>query len=248
MTILRRTAPPLVLIMLWQGAAWTAQTPMLPGPWMVLTTLLADTIHGPLLSHLGITLIRVGICFVLALGIGGCLGLSMGLCPSLDRWLDPWLQGLLAIPAMVIAILAYVWLGLGEAAAVTAVTLAKIPAVAVIMREGARRRDRDLWDMAALYRFSRWMMVRHVMIPELAPYLLAAVRTGLSMVWKIVLMVELLGRSSGIGFQLHLYFQLMNITQILAYSASFMLVMAMVEIGILRWADKSVARRDRSPS
>lgn len=237
--------PPLSILAAWQVAAIAAANPLLPSPQAVLTTLAAELWHGPLLHHLGMTLWRVALCFMLAMLLGSLLGIGMAASARLDRWLDPWLQLLLNLPAMVVAILAYVWLGLGEPAAIVAVTLSKLPNVVVILRQGARSRDRDLAEMARTFHFSRRALLFDLLLPELAPYFLAATRTGLSLVWKIVLLVELLGRSSGIGFQLHLYFQMLDIAHILAYAASFMLVIHAVESSLLTWMDRRVARWKR---
>ena len=100
---------------------------------------------------------------------------------------------LLNLPALVIIVLAYVWAGLTETAAIAAVALNKLPIATVTVREGARSLDRGLDDMAQVFRMGAWMRMRHVVLPQLAPYLAAAARSGLSLVWKIVLIVELLG-------------------------------------------------------
>ena len=60
---------------------------------------------------------------------------------------------------------------------------------------------------------------------QLAPYLAAAARSGLSLVWKIVLIVELLGRPNGVGFEIGTAFQLFDVRRILAYAIVFVLVM-----------------------
>src|SRR3546814_5600849 len=88
--------------------------------------------------------------------------------------------------------------------------LNKIPNVVVTLREGARALDADLMEMAQAFRFSRLKLLRHVVLPPLFPFIAAAGRSGLSLIWKIVLLVELLGRSNGVGFQIHLYFHLLD--------------------------------------
>ncbi len=220
-------------------------TPELPSPAAVLAVLWSEAAHGPLLADLGATLARVGICFSLAMIAGSAIGIGMASSPQFGRWFDPWVQLLLTLPAMAVAILCYIWLGMGETAAILAVTLSKLPNVVVILREGARSRDRDLAEMARLFRFSRKSLFFDLMLPELAPYFLAATRSGLSLVWKIVLLVELLGRSSGIGFRLHVYFQLLDIARILAYALSFMLVIQLIEISLLAWLDRRAAHWKR---
>ena len=72
------------------------------------------------------------------------------------------------------------------------------------------------------------------MLPQLMPYIAAAARSGLALVWKIVLVVELLGRSNGVGFQLYTAFQLFDVTGILAYALAFILVVQLIELAILQ--------------
>lgn len=238
-------APALVILLVWQLAALVVSSPQLPSPAATLAVLWSEAAHGPLMADLGATLARVGICFSLAMVAGSAIGIGMASSPGLGRWLDPWVQLLLTLPAMAVAILCYIWLGLGELAAVVAVTLSKLPNVVVILREGARSRDPELAEMAKLFRFSRKSLFFDLMLPELAPYFLAATRSGLSLVWKIVLLVELLGRSSGIGFRLHVYFQLLDIARILAYAFSFIAVIQLIEMTLLAWMDRHVARWKR---
>ena len=71
-------------------------------------------------------------------------------------------------------------------------------------------------------------------LPQLAPYLASAGRSGVSLIWKIVLVVEFLGRSDGVGFKIHLYFQLFDVGMVLAYALSFVVVMLAIETLLLR--------------
>ena len=76
---------------------------------------------GELFFHLGMTLLRVVAAFFVAMVIGSAIGIFLGLRPTADQFLDPWLILLLNIPALVVIVLAYIWFGLNEAAAVGAV-------------------------------------------------------------------------------------------------------------------------------
>ena len=127
-----------------------------------------------------------------------------------------------------------IWIGLVETAAIFAVAVNKIPNVAVTMREGARALDRSLLEMARVFRVGRWRTWREVVLPQQAPFAAAAARSGLALIWKIVLVVELLGRSNGIGFKLGLYFQLFDVTSILAYALAFIVVVQMIEWLVLQ--------------
>jgi NitT/TauT family transport system permease protein len=149
---------------------------------------------------------------------------------------------MLNLPALVTIVLCYLWIGLNEVAAVTAVAINKIPMIAVMMREGARALDPELDDMAKVFRMNRLSAWQNVIVPQLAPYFAASARSGVALIWKIVLVVEFLGRSNGIGFQIHLYFQLFEVGYILAYALSFVAVMLAVEYLLVQPWERSATR------
>jgi NitT/TauT family transport system permease protein len=223
----------IALAALWWLAAALTDTRHLPPPQAVAERLWAELISGELLPHLGATLWRVAASFAIAMAAGSAIGILLGRNRQLDRFFDSWVVLFLNLPALVVIILCYVWFGLTEAAAITAVAINKIPNVAVTVREGARALSRQLDEMGAIYRFSRRDMLRHVHLPQLAPYFAAAARSGLALVWKIVLVVELLGLSSGVGFQLYTLFQLFDVAGIIAYALAFIAVVLVIEATIL---------------
>jgi NitT/TauT family transport system permease protein len=102
--------------------------------------------------------------------------------------------------------------------------------------------DPALDEVAQAYRFGPWLRLREVVVPQLGPFLAAAARSGLAIVWKIVLVVELLGRPSGVGFELNMRFQLFDVAGLLAYSLAFAAVMLAVEAVVMR----PVERRARA--
>jgi NitT/TauT family transport system permease protein len=229
-------------VALWAAIAATLETPLLPTPSAVLDSLWRSIQSGDLQQHLGVTLRRVIISFVLAMLLGALLGVWMGRSALANALFDPLLVLFLNLPALVTIILLYVWFGLVEAAAVLAVVINKVPNVAVTLREGARSLDPRLEQMAQVYAFSRWQRLADVWLPQLFPYLMAATRGGLALIWKIVLVVELLGRSDGIGFQLHMAFQVFDVASILAYSLAFIAVVQLIELALLQPLERRASR------
>lgn len=230
------------LVAVWAIVAGVVASRLFPGPLEVWHTFLREVETGSLVRHVGATLARVVVSFVLAMLVGSAIGLALGRIRSADRFFDSWLIFFLNLPALVVIILCYVWFGLTELAAITAVAINKIPNVAVTVREGARSLSRDLAEMASIYRLGWWKTLRHVTLPQLAPFFAAAARSGLALVWKIVLVVELLGRSTGVGHQLNVAFQLFDVAMILAYAIAFIAVVQVIEIGLLQPIDAKVNR------
>jgi len=232
----------LVLLGIWQLAAGMAHSPTLPPPARVAQVFWQATQSGELPYHLGLTLLRLLVSFSIAMLLGCAIGVLLGSNKALDDFFDHWLVIFLNIPALVTIILCYVWFGLLESAAILAVVVNKLPNVIVTIREGTRALDKDLLDMAASYGFDRKRTLLHVIWPQLHPFVMAATRSGLALIWKIILVVELLGRSNGMGYQLHLFFQLFDVASLLAYTLAFVAVIQAIEWLLLRPLDRKALR------
>ena len=89
--------------------------------------------------------------------------------------------------------------------------------------------------MALIYKFGWWKTLRHVTIPQLAPYFASAARTGLALIWKIVLVVEAFGgRGKGVGYQIYIAFGEFDVATILAYTLAFILIVQIIEFAVLQ--------------
>jgi NitT/TauT family transport system permease protein len=215
---------------------------MLPAPLAVLFVIGAEARSGALFLNLAVTLARVAAAFALAMVLGAALGVAMGRNRTIDRFCDPLLIVLLNLPALVVIVLAYIWLGLNELAAIVSVTLNKLPNTVVTLREGARALDKSLDEMALVFDMPLGKKIRHVVLPQLAPYFAAAMRLGLSLVWKIVLVAEFLGRSNGVGFEIGIAFQLFDVTRLLAYALPFVALMLAIETFFVQPFERHVSR------
>jgi NitT/TauT family transport system permease protein len=231
-----------LFLLLWESASRLVASRHLPAATAVFLAIADEVVYGDLLRHLAMTLLRVLSSFVLAMSIGTAIGFVMGRWRMADAALDSWIVLLLNLPALVVIVLAYIWFGLTEAAAIGAVTLNKLPLVVVTLREGARALDPDYADMARVFQMGAWRRVRHVILPQLAPFIVVAARSGLSLIWKIVLVVELLGRSNGVGFQIQVYFQLFDVARILAYTVVFVAVVQAIEWTVLQPLERHIGR------
>jgi NitT/TauT family transport system permease protein len=232
----------LAFLAVWQGLAVYLSNNTLPTPETVAKVFWQACVSGQLPFHLGVTLLRLVVSFSIAMLLGCAIGIILGRNKKLDAFFDNWLVIFLNVPALVTIILCYVWFGLVESAAILAVVINKLPNVIVTIREGTRTLDQDLLEMARCYHFSKRKTLAHVIWPQLHPFVMGATRSGLALIWKIILVVELLGRSNGMGYQLHLFFQLFDVASILAYTIAFVSVIQLIELIILKPLDKKSQR------
>lgn len=230
-----------IFFLIWELSSRFLEVDLLPGPENVFEKIIEEFESNELFFHTLITLKRVFLSFIIAMFIGSFFGIFMGRREKLNVFLDDWLVLGLNVPALVIIILSYVWFGLNEVAAILAVSLNKIPMVAVIMREGARSLEKDYIDVGKFYKIPKKKFFMKILLPQLYPYILSSARSGLSLIWKIVLVVELLGRSDGVGFKLYGFFQFFDIAGILAYTLVFVLLIIFVEFIIVRPFEKRIS-------
>ncbi len=224
----------IALILLWAVLAYSLQSRYLPTPFDVASAFETEFTSGALFFHLGATCLRVLGAFCLALLFGTALGLALGRSPKANLVFDPWLIFALNLPALVVIVFCYLWLGLTESAAIIAVALNKIPNTAVTMREGSRALDPSLDEVAAIYGYKGWNKFIHFTLPQLEPFLAAAIRNGLALIWKIVLVVEIIGRSNGVGFQINFFFAQFDLARIMVYTLSFMVIVGLIEAFIIK--------------
>lgn len=233
---------PVLLLLAWQVLATVFPARLFPTPVEVAVQLWKMTFYGKLLPDMGKTLSRAAIAFVIAMSIGTALGILFGRVRTVDRLFSTWVLVGLNLPAVVIAIVLYIWLGLTEFALILAVIVNKVPLVVTTIREGVRSFSADFDELARAFRMPFARRLRLVFVPQLMPYVLAAARTGLSLIWKIVLVFEVLGSDGGVGFRISTMFQFFDIKGILAYTTAFILVVLAFEYGIMRPLEGFVLR------
>ncbi|HTE95194.1 MAG TPA: ABC transporter permease subunit, partial [Bradyrhizobium sp.] len=140
-----------VFLATWWIAALLAGAEKLPPPPAVLSAIITEAHSGALFFNLGVTLARVALAFTLAMTLGASIGYLMGRVRLANRLGDPWLILLLNLPALVVIVLAYIWAGLTEVAAIAAIAINKLPTAVVTVREGTRALDAALDEMATVF-------------------------------------------------------------------------------------------------
>jgi NitT/TauT family transport system permease protein len=211
---------------------------LFPGPIETTAVLWSNVVDGEVTRHLSITLVRVALGFGLAMLIGIPVGVLMGLHRRAEQVLDLWVMVGLTIPSLCYTIICFIWFGLNEVATVIAIAVTTAPSIAINLWEGVKDIDGKLIDMARVFESSRARIFRRIVLPQVIPYIMAAARFGLGVIWKITVLVELLGRPSGVGFKLFYWYQLANMGQVLAWTLLFTLVMLAIELLIFKRLDQ----------
>ncbi|NLG83774.1 MAG: ABC transporter permease [Firmicutes bacterium] len=182
----------LFALALWAGAAAVVgREVILPGPVAVFRLFGRLFYRGETWVHLGMTLFRGVLGFLLSYLAGLFIGLPCGLSRRFDAFFRPFLVGLRSTPTMALILLALIWFR-ADAVAVFVTFLAVFPLVVQNVTDGVRSIDPALLEMARVYRLRRGKLYRRVYLPAILPYLLAAAASGLGLTWKVIVAAEVL--------------------------------------------------------
>jgi NitT/TauT family transport system permease protein len=144
------------------------------------------------------------------------------------------------------AFLSVLWFGISQAAPILTIVLIVFPFVVMNVWEGTKALEKDLMEMASVYKADRSLMLRKVLIPQLMPYVFSSLRIALSLSWKIALVAEAFGAGDGVGQQLMNQFQDTRVDMMLAWGVSFMIVMVLIDLLVFRpWARRTFAWRQQ---
>lgn len=236
-----------ILVLVWQAGHISAPylnvpPELIPGPYETVRALVDNLMRGELAFHLKATMIRVISSFVLVMVVGTGIGVIMGLFWRAEAALDLWIMVALTVPGLCYVIISFMWFGLNEFSAVVAISVTTVPSTIINIWEGVKDIDNKLVDMAKVFRTSPAKRLRRVIFPQILPYVMASSRFGLGIIWKVTVLVELLGRSSGVGFMLNYWWQLYDMTQVLAWTMLFTFIMLFLELVVLKQVEAKVFR------
>jgi sulfonate transport system permease protein len=192
---------PFLLIGVWEALARSHLFPenILVPPQQVLRTFLDLLADGELVDNIAASAARVLTGFAIGGGLGFTAGLAMGLYPVLERYFGLLFTIIRQVPFIAWAPLLIVAFGIGETFKIIIIANAAFFPVALSTLDGVRNVPRHLKDVASLFRFDRWTLMRTLVLPAALPSILTGLRLALSRSWMIVVAAELFAASSGIG-------------------------------------------------
>lgn len=220
---------------------------LFPSPLAVLEVAANLVVTGEFLSHFLTTMKRIVIGASLAIVAATAMVATMKGGSWLRRFFQVQITVGLTIPSLAWSVVGIILFGLRDAAAIFTVFAVILPVMATTLDQGVRAMDRDLFEMAQIYKLERGQILRTIVIPQLWPYLFAAARYGLSLSWKTVVITEMLGLTSGLGYQISYYFGLLSLKHVLAWILVFTSSMLIIEYGLIQRLETRLFRwRPRS--
>ena len=245
--VLLQLLPILLFLAVWWMVAAIMGIPRLyPTPLMVgeeLTGIIAgESELGSSYSHIAATFYRLSIAFVLSFVTGAIIGLLIGRKKVLFDLFDNVGWIFFSVPAIVWAFILVVALGITDLVPILVLMALLVPKVAIIVAEGAKATPVDILEMANSFKTTTWQKVKDVFVPHLVPYLVASARVSFSIGVKIIIVAEVVGLTTGIGFMVKYWFDRVFVAPLVAWGIVLVCLALLVEYTLFDRLERRVAK------
>lgn len=192
---------PLILVTVtaawWLLAHRMAAPELLPAPDEVVRTFVHLAKTGVMAFHVKMSLIRVlkGFCFGIALGFA--LGVVMGVSKTADKMIGPLFHAVRQVPLLGWMPLIILWCGIGETSRIVFIAIGALYPMVLNTFEGVRSISMEYLEVAKVFEFGWFKLLRKVILPAALPSILTGLRSSLSISWMLVVGAEIFSTSNG---------------------------------------------------
>ncbi|HVW93620.1 MAG TPA: ABC transporter permease [Devosia sp.] len=151
---------------------------------------------------IGMTVWRVVGGFVIAAVVGVPIGIAMGAYKPIEALLEPFISFARYLPASAFVPLLILWAGIGETQKLLVIVIGSIFQIILMVAVSVSNTRRDLVEAAYTLGANDSGIIRRVLLPANAPEIAEALRLVLGWAWTYVIVAELIGASSGIGYMI----------------------------------------------
>ena len=178
----------------------------LPPPEKVVSRFMEISTEGyqgfNLWEHLGYSLFRVVVGFLLGAIVGIPLGYAMGLSNWFRGWFDPIVEFMRPVPPLALIPLVIIWAGIGEVGKIILLFLAALWIMAIAARAGVSGVNITKVHAAYSLGASKFQLMRHVIVPNSLPEIFTGARVAMGVCWGTVVAAELVAAEKGAGMMI----------------------------------------------
>ena len=155
---------------------------------------------GVLLPDIGASLLRIFLGMLFSFCVAFPVGILLGVSKKFEAIVEPLLAFIRYIPPSAFIPLAIVWFGIGEVEKVSIIFLGIAPYLTLLIADMAANARSELIDVALTLGASRDQVIRKIVNSSAMPGIWDALRIMTGSAWTFVIIAEIVGASSGLGF------------------------------------------------
>jgi NitT/TauT family transport system permease protein len=238
----QRCALVALLVGVWWLASLATAPYVLPSPVNVWARIVQLTQSGDLPYNLLTTLARVLAGFALAVVIGVPGGILLGSHRSIGNFFEPVLPVLNTVSSAIWAIFAIIWFAISPMTPIFVVLMTALPLIVTNVWQGTQAVNADYVELAQALRFSRTKTLIKIYLPSIMPYFFSGARLAFGFGWRVSLVAETLGASSGVGYRMRQASDLIQMDQVFAWTIVQIAMMLVIEVGMLKPLERHLFR------
>jgi len=201
----------------WLGSANKTVGGVISTPVAVILDLAAGVGDGSVLTDLGVSLERALLGWIITIVVATPLAIAAGRIRAFSRVLIPVVDLLRPISPIAWIPLAMLWLGIGLASKLLIVFVVTFFVVFLNVYDAVIRIPPVLLNVCRTFTRSRTFMLAHVTLPASLRGLVLGAQYGLSTAWGGVIVAEMVGANSGVGYQMLASANEFDPTKVIAY-------------------------------
>jgi NitT/TauT family transport system permease protein len=230
----KRVALVAALLAIWWLLSLRYPHYVLPGPLRVYDALSLIIDNGDLWRNLVVTLQRVCIGFALAALVSVPAGIMLGAIRPLGEFFEPVLPVLNTVSSAIWAIFGIIWFSISEKSIIFVVFMTAMPLIITNVWQGTRAVNADFIELAHTLRMPGWKVMTKIYLPTVMPYFFSGARLAFGFGWRVSLVAETIGASSGVGYRLRQAADLIQTDQVFAWTLTMIAMMVALESGLLK--------------
>ncbi|HEY3303148.1 MAG TPA: ABC transporter permease [Candidatus Binatia bacterium] len=231
--IAQRLALAALIVAVWWFASLSMPHYILPGPARVWRALALIAANGDLWRNLGVTFWRVAVGFIFSAMIGLPFGILLGANRRVGEFFEPVLPVLNTVSSAIWAIFAIIWFGISNATTIFVVFMTAMPLILTNVWQGTHTVNADFIELARVLRMPDRKIMTKIYLPTILPHFFSGARLAFGFGWRVSLVAETIGSSSGVGYRLRQAADLIQTDQVFAWTLTLVIMMATIEMGIL---------------
>lgn len=192
---------PLILYASWDLLSRYELVPptLMPPPKVLFDTWWDMQTSGELLLNMKMSLLRVGVGFLVGASSGFVFGTAMGLWKPVELYLNPAFNFFRQVPVVAWIPFLLLWLGIDEWFKIIFISLGAFIPMALKTYDGIKKVPHSYLEVVRVFEYGWFRLLRTVVVPSALPSIFTGLRLSLSEAWMLVIGAELVAAGEGIG-------------------------------------------------
>lgn len=192
---------PLILYIAWDYLTRHELVPatLFPAPKVLFDTWWVMQSSGELALNMKMSLLRVGVGFLVGASSGFLLGTAMGLWKPVEQYLNPLFNFFRQVPIVAWIPFLLLWLGIDEWFKIIFISFGAFIPMTLKTYDGIKGVPASYLEVVRVFEYGWFRLLRTVVFPSALPSIITGLRLSLSEAWMLVIAAELVAAGEGIG-------------------------------------------------